>query len=267
MVNCDTIFTYNSALLLGREKESSRSSLPTNIAHPANGTALAPTVEEEKEEEEKVVEPPASLSKISLPANVVSMLKKLVRWVALKSKQISSSSFPSFPFGLLTKQILILLPPLFLHLSLVHMQLNLLFPTFLSDPDPYFVLVLFSPLPPTKRILMGNSERLVGMVGQFDEDDKGHLTENQLYEFISFFIDGAEEDVESAKGAAKALHAAVREAGTHLNSDTIFTFSSAMIKVSNSIACCYPFVLSPPEDVNSSVFFMRSSELLEIIPS
>jgi hypothetical protein len=79
-------------------------------------------------------------------------------------------------------------------------------------------------------MLMGNSERILGMVCQFDEDDKGHLTENQLFEFISFFIDGAEEDEESARGAAKALHAACREAGTHVNADTIFTFSSAIIK-------------------------------------
>ena len=49
--------------------------------------------------------------------------------------------------------------------------------------------------------MVANSERLVGMIGQFDEGDKEYLTQPELVAFIDFFLEESKKEVpeEAAK--------------------------------------------------------------------
>ena len=50
--------------------------------------------------------------------------------------------------------------------------------------------------------MVGNSERLVGMVAQFDEGDKDYLTQKEVADFVDFFLE--ESDPAITQKAAKA---------------------------------------------------------------
>ena len=102
------------------------------------------------------------------------------------------------------------------------------------------------------KLIVGNSERLLGMVAQFDTDDKGYLTEKDLVsspptrsqltttrplpttftdvpshlnspqiDFINFFVEGSEES--GMKGAAKAIIIAATATGSKVTSDNVYT--------------------------------------------
>ena len=51
------------------------------------------------------------------------------------------------------------------------------------------------------KLMVANSERLVGMIGQFDEGDKEYLTQPELVAFIDFFLEESKKEVteEAAK--------------------------------------------------------------------